>query len=70
MGFITYSEGCNDDVNKVVWSALGWDPAMPVSEILGQYSRYFIGEHCEAGFAEGLAELERNWRGPLPATCR
>ena len=26
IGFITYSEGCNDDVNKVVWSALGWDP--------------------------------------------
>ena len=26
IGFITYSEGCNDDVNKTVWSALGWDP--------------------------------------------
>jgi hypothetical protein len=38
---------------------------MPVSEILRQYSRYFLGEHCEAEFAEGLAELERNWRGPL-----
>ena len=25
-GFITYSEGCNDDVNKFVWSSLGWDP--------------------------------------------
>ena len=25
-GFLTYSEGCNDDVNKAVWSALGWDP--------------------------------------------
>ena len=27
VGFITYSEGCNDDVNKIVWSSLGWDPA-------------------------------------------
>ncbi len=26
IGFITYSEGCNDDVNKIIWSALGWDP--------------------------------------------
>ena len=26
IGFITYSEGCNDDVNKIVWSGLGWDP--------------------------------------------
>src|SRR5205814_3789010 len=25
IGFLTYSEGCNDDVNKIVWSALGWD---------------------------------------------
>jgi hypothetical protein len=24
IGFITYSEGCNDDVNKAVWSALWW----------------------------------------------
>ena len=24
-GFLT-SEGCNDDVNKAVWSALGWNP--------------------------------------------
>src|SRR5207249_9317828 len=23
-GFITYSEGCHDDVNKMIWSALGW----------------------------------------------
>ena len=26
IGFLTYSEGCNDDVNKFVWSALGWNP--------------------------------------------
>ena len=22
-GFIAYSEGCNDDVNKILWLALG-----------------------------------------------
>ena len=26
MGFLTYSEGVNDDMNKFVWSGLGWDP--------------------------------------------
>ena len=31
IGFITYSEGCNDDVNKIVWSALGWDPGADVA---------------------------------------
>ena len=30
IGFITYSEGCNDDVNKVVWSGLGWNPEADV----------------------------------------
>ncbi len=64
-GFITYSEGCNDDVNKIVWSMLGWNPDTPVIEILRQYSRYFIGDAYEETFAQGLLALERNWRGPL-----
>ena len=63
--FITYSEGCNDDVNKVVWSALGWDPKSDVRQILREYSRYFLGPAYTDLFAEGLLALERNWRGPL-----
>src|SRR5207245_2211115 len=43
VGFLTYSEGCNDDVNKIVWSCLGWDPDMDVKDSLRQYSRYFFG---------------------------
>jgi hypothetical protein len=70
IGFLTYSEGCNDDVNKIVWSALGWDPDAKVSEILRQYSRYFIGERYTDDFAQGLLNLERNWRGPLLANER
>ncbi len=65
IGFICYSEGCNDDVNKIVWSGLGWDPETPVIDILRQYSRYFIGDRYEDDFAQGLLALERNWRGPL-----
>jgi hypothetical protein len=67
IGFLTYSEGCNDDVNKMVWSALGWDPEAQVSDILRQYSRYFIGERYNEDFAQGLLNLERNWQGPLLA---
>ena len=44
IGFITYSEGCNDDVNKIVWSGLGWDPKADVVEILRQYGRAFVGD--------------------------
>src|SRR5438132_7766394 len=65
IGFICYSEGCNDDFNKIVWSGLGWDPETPVIDILRQYSRYFIGDPYEEDFAQGLLALERNWRGPL-----
>ncbi len=69
VGFITYSEGCNDDVNKIVWSALGWDPDQPVIQILREYSRYFLGDAYADDFAQGLLALERNWRGPLLANA-
>src|SRR5207244_2544786 len=65
VGFLTYSEGCNDDVNKAVWSALGWAPDADVTEILRDYSRYFISDRYAESFAQGLLALERNWRGPL-----
>ncbi len=67
IGFLAYSEGCNDDVNKIVWSALGWDPEANVVEVLREYSRYFIGPRYEDTFAQGLLALERNWVGPLAA---
>ena len=66
-GFISYSEGCNDDVNKFIWSALGWDPGVSVKSILRSYSRYFISAEYENDFAEGLSGLEKNWQGPLLA---
>ncbi len=67
IGFITYSEGCNDDVNKIVWSALGWDPSADLLEVLRDYARCLVGlPDAEAdGFARGLFALEQNWRGPL-----
>jgi hypothetical protein len=65
IGFITYSEGCNDDVNKIVWSCLGWDSSTPEIDILRQYSRYFIDEQYTESFAQGILALERDWMGPL-----
>jgi hypothetical protein len=67
LGFLTYSEGCNDDVNKFVWSALGWDPNARVVDILREFGRYFIGDRYTDDFAQGLLALERNWEGPLLA---
>ncbi len=65
IGFLTYSEGCNDDVNKSVWSGLGWNPEQPVIDILREFGRYFIGDAYADDFAQGLLGLERNWHGAL-----
>ncbi len=64
IGSITYSEGCNDDVNKALWSALERDPKADVTEVLKEYSRYFIDSRFEQSFAQGLLALEHNWVGP------
>ena len=72
IGFITYSEGCNDDVNKIVWSALGWDPEADVLDVLRDYGRYLVGltGRDADDFAHGLFALEQNWRGPLLPMAR
>lgn len=65
IGFISYSEGCNDDVNKFIWSGLGWDSGARPLDILRQYCRYFIGERYTDNLARGFMDLEQNWQGPL-----
>lgn len=64
-GFISYSDGVHDDVNKIVWSALGWDPARQPREILIEYARLFFGPEIAEEAADGMLALERNWAGPL-----
>jgi hypothetical protein len=65
IGFISYSEGCNDDVNKFVWSGLGWDPEKSPIDALRDFARYFGGKEVTEGFSQGLLRLEANWSGPL-----
>lgn len=68
-GFLTYSEGVNDDVNKFVWSSLGWDSKVDLRSALRDYSRYFIANEMTDDFAEGLFGLERDWQGPLASNA-
>jgi hypothetical protein len=65
IGFISYSDGMNDDINKVVWSQLGWDPSMDVRKVLIEYSRFFFGPKVAEESADGILALENNWNGPL-----
>lgn len=66
-GFVTYSEGVNDDVNKMLWGQWGWDASLSAESILRDYARFFAGPEIEHNFASGIEHLEDNWRGPLAA---
>ncbi len=64
-GFISYSDGVHDDVNKAVWSALSWDPDYDLRQMLVEYARVFFASNVAEDAADGIFALERNWRGPL-----
>ena len=64
-GFITYSDGVHDDVNKTVWSRLGWQPNATPREILLDYTRCFFGAAVAESAADGILALEKNWEGSL-----
>ncbi len=64
-GFVTYSDGVHDDVNKIVWSMRGWDSDIAVRDILVEYARVFFGPEMAEDAADGILALEKNWQGPL-----
>lgn len=64
-GFISYSDGVHDDVNKVVWTALAWDRNADERNILIEYSNYFFGSAVAEEAADGILALEKNWQGPI-----
>jgi hypothetical protein len=66
-GFVTYSEGANDDLNKMLWNQLGWSPKTPIDRILREYARWFLHRESEQEqrTLEAIKGLEENWRGPI-----
>lgn len=64
-GFITYSDGVHDDVNKILWSQLGWNPDKDVNTILEEYGRLFFGPKLAEDTRIGILGLEANWDGPV-----
>jgi hypothetical protein len=64
-GFVAYSDGCHDDVNKVVWSMRGWDTDQQVRDIMMDYCRFFFGAEVAGRAADGVFALENNWAGPI-----
>jgi len=68
-GFVTYSEGVNDDVNKVLWTELGWSSQTPVGAILREYARWFLHRKGaqETQAVQTILGLESDWQGSLQA---
>ncbi len=64
-GFISYSDGCHDDVNKILWSSLAWDSSADVNSILTEYCRVFFAPDIADTAGAGLSAFEKSWEGPL-----
>jgi hypothetical protein len=64
-GFISYSDGAHDDVNKVIWTRLSWKPELDPRDILIEYTRCFFGSELAEQTADGILALERDWEGAL-----
>ncbi|MBE9466321.1 hypothetical protein ACFP1I_24860 [Dyadobacter subterraneus] len=64
-GFVSYSDGSHDDVNKVLWSMRAWDVKKDVHQILKEYARFFFGKNIDNAVASGIEALEQNWKGSL-----
>ncbi len=63
-GFISYSDGVHDDVNKITWTRLAWDPSASERQILCEYANFFFNSAVRETAADGLLALETNWQGP------
>ncbi|HOF40162.1 MAG TPA: hypothetical protein PLD73_08815 [Candidatus Hydrogenedentes bacterium] len=64
-GFLSYSDGINDDVNKAVWSRVSWDPSIEPRQTCIEYANFFFGSAVAERAADGILALEKNWEGVL-----
>ena len=64
-GFLTYSDGAHDDVNKVTWSQMGWNTKSDGKDIMVEYCNFFFGSSVAKDAADGIFALEQNWVGPI-----
>jgi hypothetical protein len=63
-GFISYSDGVHDDVNKIIWTRLAWDPTISERNALIDYANFFFGSKLKEDAADAILALETNWQGP------
>lgn len=61
VGSVTYSEGVNDDVNKMVWGAMDLDFNYDLRESVQDYCRTFFPGADTDAIADLIISLEQNW---------
>lgn len=64
-GFVTYSDGAHDDLNKIIWSRKGWNKEEDPVAITEQYVRYFFDTKADDRVADAIFGLAQNWDGPI-----
>lgn len=69
-GFLSYSDGCHDDVNKALWSGLAWNSKQDPRTLLVDYARCFFDPASAGKIADGILALEQNWQGALRDNTR
>ncbi len=63
IGSVTYSEGANDDVNKMLWGNFDYFGSADVREALLDYARFFIWQGDAEKISDAILGLEQNWVG-------
>lgn len=64
IGFVSYSDGVVDDINKFFWSTMGWNTSIETFEVLEDYANTLIDASLAATIAPGILRLETNWLNP------
>ena len=63
-GSVSYSEGVNDDVNKMIWTDMDWfGNDIQLRETLEDYARLYLWGADPARAADGIFMMEMNWQG-------
>lgn len=61
-GFRPYSEGIYEDMNKVLFLRMGWNPALGWRRIVGEYAGFHFGAATAEPVAEAASLIEDNQR--------
>lgn len=63
IGSVTYSEGAHDDLNKMVWGSLEFNPDNELRDIILDYARFFMYGTDEEKLTDCIFAIEKSWYG-------